>query len=226
MGKNIISRPVSSGIKVKGVADVVFCFDCTGSMSSCIDNVKNNVKSFVEGLGADQSVIIDWRMRALGYGDLEIGEAVQNDNDFVSTIPEFQAQVDNIAMCGGGDAPESTLDAIIYAAKTSKWREKSHKIVVVFTDAPTKNVHPDTQKMFAVNNIKDLKTNLSEDHVKLFLWGASDPNYNELKAVPKAEITVLGDPYSYYATGDKMENLLKLMGKTVSAESLIKSDTL
>ena len=58
-------------MKTKAVADVVFCFDCTGSMKPVIDNVKAYVNKFVEGLNADQSTIIDWRMRAMGYGDLE-----------------------------------------------------------------------------------------------------------------------------------------------------------
>ena len=215
MGKQINSKPVSSVMKTKAVADVVFCFDCTGSMSDCIEKVKSNANVFVEGLNADQSTVIDWRMRATGYGDLEEGEEMQNSNDFVSTVPEFQAQVAGISMCHGGDAPESTLDAIIYAAKTSKWR-KAHKIVVVFTDAPTKDIHSSTTKTFAINNVEELKKSLADDHIKLFLWGPSDPNYSVLQAVPKSEITELSDPHSEYKSDNKMEKLLELMGKTVS----------
>ena len=106
-------------MKTKAVADVVFCFDCTGSMKPVIDNVKAYVNKFVEGLNADQSTIIDWRMRAMGYGDLEKGEEPQNKNEFVSDVASFQSQVASIRMCDGGDAPESTLDAIILAAKSS-----------------------------------------------------------------------------------------------------------
>lgn len=222
MGKQIISKP--SKMKVKAVADVVFCFDCTGSMSGCIKNVKNYANSFVEGLNKDQSTIIDWRMRATGYGDLECGEEMQNSNDFVSSVPEFQAQVASIEMCGGGDEPESTLDAIITAAKTSKWRSKTHKIVVVFTDAHTKDIHSSTSGTFAVNNIKELVKSLSDDHIKLFLWGPSDPNYKELEKVPKSEIVELADPHSDYENDNKMEGLLELMGKTVS--TVISSDVL
>ena len=70
-------RPKSSVMKTKAVADVVFCFDCTGSMDCCIENVKNNVNTFVESLNKEQGSIVNWRMRAVGYGDLEeeIGRA-------------------------------------------------------------------------------------------------------------------------------------------------------
>ena len=38
--------------KVKGVADVVFLFDCTGSMAPYIENVKDNVASLIKGFNA------------------------------------------------------------------------------------------------------------------------------------------------------------------------------
>lgn len=224
MGKQIINVK-SSGVKTKAVADVVFCFDCTGSMSDCIDSVKKNANSFVAGLNADQSTIIDWRMRAIGYGDLECGEKIQNSNGFVSSVAEFQAQVAGIEMCGGGDEPESTLDAIITAAKTSDWRG-AHKIVVIFTDAHTKDIHSSTQSTFAINNIDELVKSLADDHIKLFLWGPADPNYEALQKVPKSEITELSDPHAEYKNDNKMEKLLELMGKTVSTESLVKSEVL
>ena len=220
MGMQIVQK---TGIaKIKAVADVVFCFDCTGSMDGCIANVKEYANAFAQGLASGQNPV-DWRMRATGYGDLEEGEEIQNSYDFVNTIPEFQAQLGGIKMCFGGDAPESSLDAIIVAAKTSKWR-KAHKIIVLFTDAPTKDIHPSTRKKFAINNIDELKKTLANDHIKLFIWGPSDPMFNELKIVPKAEITELADPHRDYESDNKMEKLLELMGKTVS--DTIGSDTL
>lgn len=209
-------------MKLKGVADVVFCFDCTGSMSPVIDTVRANVNKFVDGLNADQAVTIDWRMRAVGYGDLECGEEVQNNNEFVSEVAQFQAQVDGLRMVGGGDEPESTLDAIVYAAKTSKWRARCQKVIVVFTDATTKDIHSSTRK-FSINNVEDLKKDLTNNHIKLFLWGYTDSKYEAMKVVPKSEITLMDDPHATLVSAD-MVKVLEIMGKTISSE--MRSDTL
>lgn len=212
-----LQRGGSTAMKLKGVADVVFCFDCTGSMSPVIENVKANVNKFVDGLNADQSIKIDWRMRAVGYGDLECSEEVQNANEFVNDVAQFQSQVANIKMVGGGDTPESTLDVIVYAAKTSKWRDRCQKVIVVFTDAPTKDIHPSTRTKFAINSVDQLKKDLTENHIKLFLWGYRDGNYEALKVVPKSEITQMDDPHSALVSAD-MVKVLEIMGKTISSE--------
>ena len=36
-----------SQLKIKGKADIVFCFDCTGSMTEIINSVKEIVDGFV-----------------------------------------------------------------------------------------------------------------------------------------------------------------------------------
>lgn len=43
----IQKRPAQ--MKVKGVADIVFCFDCTGSMTEIITSVKENVEKLING---------------------------------------------------------------------------------------------------------------------------------------------------------------------------------
>ena len=118
-----------SQMKIKGVADIVFCFDCTGSMTEIIQSVKDNVSNLVEGF-KDNSVTLDWQARCLGYRDFEVDEEyLINDRPFVKTEEELKAQIAGMEAkeYTGGDDPESTLDAIWYAAKKSEWRENSHK---------------------------------------------------------------------------------------------------
>ena len=185
-------------------------------MEPVIDNVKAYVNKCVEGLNSDQRTIIDWRIRAMGYGDLEKGEKPQNSFDFVTDVEEFQSQLSGIDLVDGGDVPESTLDAIIVAAKSSKWR-RAHKIVAIFTDAPSKELHSSTKSTFAINDLDEMIQALTEGHIKLFLWGASDSKYEKLKLIPKSEITIMSRPHEELSSGTSMAKLLELMGKTVTA---------
>ena len=60
----------SGPVKMKGVADIVLCFDCTGSMTDIINSVKNNVDKLIDGLKTYTD--LDWRARAMGYRDFEV----------------------------------------------------------------------------------------------------------------------------------------------------------
>lgn len=203
--------------KKKGVADVVFCFDCTGSMSGVIENVKNHANKFVEGLNADGQTKMDWRARAVGYGDLTCGEEIQNGNKFVDNVAAFQDQVRSLRNVGGGDEPESTLDAIVVAAKTSEWRSPCHRIVVVFTDATTKDLDSSTCKSFSIKDFDDMVKDLSRDHIKIFLWGAHDVKYEKMKMIAKSQIVQMDSPHTELESGANMADLLKQMGATVSS---------
>ncbi len=212
-------RKGGSQMKKKAVADVVFCIDCTSSMKNCINNLKMHIGSFVESMSADKTIITDWQIRAVGYGDLEEGEEIQDGNPFVTNVDAFLTQLKNIKLCYGGDPPESTLDAIVHVAKTTKWR-RANKIIAVFTDAPTKDLHPTTKTKFAVNSLEDMMLELTENHIKLFFWGPNDKHYNELSLLPKSEITLLAHPHADFTSGTSMQKLLETMGKTVSQESI------
>ena len=159
-------------IKCKGVADIVFCFDCTGSMTEIIDSVKENVEELVKGFG-ENNVILDWRARVMGYRDFDVDdEYLINDRPFVSTKEELKEQIDgmNALEGSGGDDPESTLDAIWYAAKKSPWRSNCHKVVVVFTDAAAKSVNEKTLADVSGSDgdLDVLIQELNVQHIKLF----------------------------------------------------------
>ena len=205
--------------KIKGVADIVFCFDCTGSMTEIITSVKENVDKLVEGF-ADFQVVLDWRARCLGYRDFEVDdEFLINDRPFVSTPDDLKAQIAGMEAkeYTGGDDPESTLDAIWYAAKKSEWRDNCHKVVVVFTDAATKPVNDKTlgDIMGSDGDIEVLAQELNVQHIKLFLWGAKDPVYDQLNKIPRADVVQLENPEEDYKNMD-FSSLMSTIGKTVS----------
>ena len=211
----------SEPLKIKGVADIVFCFDITGSMTDIINSVKDSVEKLVEGFATyDSSVTLDWRARVMGYRDFEEDtEYLVNDRPFVTTVEELRDQIAGMEAkeYTGGDDPESTLDAIWYASKKSDWRENCHKIVVVFTDDAPKPVNEKTIKDIsgADDDIEVLAQELNVKHIKLFLWGKKDPVYDALTKIPRADIVQLENPEVDFKALD-FNTLMTTIGKTVS----------
>lgn len=144
--------------KVKGVVDLVILLDVTGSMQPCIDAVKASIGSFITTLSAkdpnNENPVKDWRIKVCGYRDQQANPADWFvDNPFVRDVPSVQAQLSSPTMQagGGGDEPESLLDALYKLAKMEqsgvqdaeapdKWRARgtAARIVVFFTDATYK----------------------------------------------------------------------------------------
>jgi len=180
-------------IKTKAIIDIVFCVDCTnaGAVAVCMEQ---QIIRFIESLDSKEgAVVADWRARVVGYGDLEIGETVQNSNEFVCDVASFKSQYSNLEKYAGGDEPESTLDAICYAATQSDWRDNCKKFVFVLTDATTHDIHSSTRNTCDICNVDDLKWLLVDKNISLFLWGPKDPVYESFKALPKSEIILLDD---------------------------------
>ena len=93
----------------------------------------------------------DWRAKVVGFRDVEVDDDKWfEDNCFTRDIAEVERQLGSLTADGGGDRPESLLDAIYKvgtAPKSEKgeedpsaWRHRSeaHRVVVAFTDAPYK----------------------------------------------------------------------------------------
>lgn len=142
--------------KVKGVADICFLIDATGSMQPCIDDIKNNIRTFIDTLSkpdANGGVMLDdWRACICGYRDFAYepkkGKEALIMNPFTRDCEELHNQLANLKAEGGGDEPESLLDAL-YAvvnrgktakgeqAEDTKWRYASEaaRCIIVITDA-------------------------------------------------------------------------------------------
>jgi len=144
--------------KPKGIADIVFLLDISGSMQPCIDALKSNIGMFVDTLSQknanNASPIEDWRAKVVGYRDFTDTEAAPfEDNPFVRDAVALKGQLARLVAQGGGDEPESLLDAMFRIASLEvsddapgeedpdRWRHRHRatRMVVVFTDA---SFHP------------------------------------------------------------------------------------
>lgn len=144
--------------KVKGVVDLVFLLDATGSMQGCIDGLKANIKLFFESLtspgASGQIPVREWRAKVVGFRDFDDNPLDWLvDNPFTTSVEELYAQLDALVAVGGGDIPESMLDAlfsVVGQEETAadelpdprKWRYRraAARAVIAFTDAPFKPV--------------------------------------------------------------------------------------
>jgi hypothetical protein len=206
--------------KVKGIADVVFCIDATGSMQPCIDQVKANVEAFTGSIvTAYPNSHIDWRARIIAYRDFfKDSVYIMNDFPFVNTAEEVKAQLDQVVADGGEDEPESTLDAILYASKKSDWRKGVHKIVVVFTDAtPLENISPITISELGIPDDLEIifQTLFIEDRIKLFLFGQKHPIYDKIQEQSRTTVKQFENAIEELKVAD-FTSILETIGKTVS----------
>src|SRR5262245_43903969 len=62
----------------KGIVDVVFCLDASGSMAPCIDAVRKNLDLFLDALGDNTNRKIDCRIDFLAHSCGEDGGLVRS----------------------------------------------------------------------------------------------------------------------------------------------------
>jgi len=137
---------------VKGLSyavDIVFCIDVTGSMTPILDAVKANALRFYDDVQAnliDKGKNVDeLRVRIIAFRDFaaDPDSALEESSFFL--LPDertiFSAFVDSLVPEGGGDAPESGLEAVALAIN-SPWTsrgDRRRQVIVVWTDQPA---HP------------------------------------------------------------------------------------
>jgi hypothetical protein len=126
--------------------DIVFCVDVTGSMTPILDQVKANALRFYSdvqsNLTAKGKAIDELRVRVVAFRDIVAdGEAALQESPFFELPAEetgFSGFVNGLVAEGGGDAPESGLEAVALAM-TSPWTtrgDRRRQVMVVWTDAP------------------------------------------------------------------------------------------
>ena len=192
--------------KVKGVVDLVILLDVSGSMQDCIDAVKGSIGSFINGLSSkdpnNESPVKDWRIKVCGYRDHAVDPTSWFvDNPFVRDVAAVQAQLTapNMQASGGGDEPESLLDALYKLTKMEqsgpqdvemqeKWRARgtAARIVVFFTDATYKT--PMTLPEAAGGGVGDVVSELMKAKVIPVGFVPEWPGYLDLATCDPCEM--------------------------------------
>jgi hypothetical protein len=230
--------------KVKGVADILFLLDATGSMQPNIDAVKDNIGAFVDSLATPvgfnaNTPLKDWRAAIYAYRDAGCdGDAWFVPNPFTRSVAELREQLDAITAAGGGDEPESLLDALHAVASLpaspkgaqdedpNAWRYRSEaaRVVVVFTDA---SYHP-TFAGDSAMGLADVANAVTEARIRLSIFAPAMECYDDLAQIDKCEYSPVSvnpgeSPVTALArfTGDKshFRKTLEMLAKSVSASA-------
>ena len=232
--------------KVKGVVDVVILLDVSGSMQECIDAVKTNISSFITDLGkADANgtaLIKDWRIKVCGYRDHEVdGESWFVDNPFVRDAASVQAQLDDPRMnaSGGGDEPESLLDALFLLGQAEtagaqdfespqKWRPSwaAKRIIAFFTDATYKT--PMTLPEASGGTVLDLIHLLQNKKIKICGFIPEWEGYHDLFAMDGSEahrVATISETPELADLGKPGDAGMAAMKAAVSALSALSRDS-
>jgi hypothetical protein len=212
-GQAAIAAPseVQARPKTKGVADIVFLVDVSGSMAPCIDALRRNIEAFIDSLSRgdanNAAPVRDWRGKVVGYRDIEAAESEGMpwivDNGFVRDAGALKAQLGTLQAAGGGDEPESLLDALYKVASMEalpkgsqtedpgKWRYRSDaaRVVIVFTDASFKETMslPEAKG----GSLQDVANLVMANRIILSLFAPNFEGYDRLSQIDKSEWEVV-----------------------------------
>jgi hypothetical protein len=129
--------------------DIVLCIDTTASMGPTLDNVRNSALSFPNRLAQEMTAkgrgISSLRLKVIAFRDYgDRADDAMSESPFFRVpddLDQFEKTVRALRPIGGGDEPESGLEALALAL-SSDWEtglDKRRHVVVMFTDAPA---HP------------------------------------------------------------------------------------
>ncbi|WP_159942054.1 MULTISPECIES: vWA domain-containing protein [unclassified Nocardiopsis] len=129
--------------------DIVLCVDVTASMGPVLEQVKKSALGFHSRLSVvmaqKSKAVSQLRLRVIAFRDFadDPDDAIEA-TDFL-TLPEQEGEyekfVRGLEPLGGGDVPESGLEALALAIR-SPWEtglDRRRHVIVLFTDAPA---HP------------------------------------------------------------------------------------
>ena len=117
---------------LKGHTKIVFAFDVTGSMSACINNVRENLRKLINEMAKD---IPGLKVGIIAFGDYCDGENCVKIKDLTDNLDEILDFVSTVAPTGGGDL-EECYELILHLAQSLNWDGKGGAFVLIGDAGP------------------------------------------------------------------------------------------
>lgn len=142
-------QPASSAASDRQ-ADIMFVLDCTESMAGELNAIRDAITAFTAVMhtaGVTVRVgLIEFRDRLINEEHRALDFAGQ---PFTTEAELFRHQVARLTAWGGGDPPESSLDALMLALR-QPFHPTADKVIVLITDAPPHLPDWETQSLAEV----------------------------------------------------------------------------
>lgn len=221
-------------MSTKGVADIVFCLDASGSMSPCFEGVRKHVTAFIEGLRSSGQMAWDLRFdyvahRCSGGGgpfgfeaesifnrSLPValyGPQGSQGRFFTADVEEFRRGLASVGT-HGDEAALVGLDC----ALDFPWRDAAtcHRVIIQMTDEPFEGGAGLSEQE---SLLQDLIEKIQDLRVMLFLVSPDSPVFSELAQVDRSEWTIPDSAGAGLPSVD-FKQVLGAMGKSVSVSTM------
>ena len=196
--------------RMKGVCDIVFVIDLSGSMIPFIEGLKSHIENFIDSLKSGNQNIssLDYRLGIVAHNNwgFSVLDFTPDINRFKKALEQLEPELAN----------EFTLPAIDRALDFP-WR-KATRIIASFTDEPLKIGTDDPfetgyEPEFQISKLDELKKKINDLHIHLYFMSPQCDVYEELAKVPRTICSWFNDTFETY----DFSELLNTMGKTLSA---------
>jgi Mg-chelatase subunit ChlD len=193
----------------------MFVLDCTGSMQGEIDAIRDAILAFADSIRSEG---VRARVGLIAFRDRLIGEEARvlmfGGEPFTDDPVAFRREVSSLSASGGGDAPESSLDALQLALR-QPFAPDSNKVIVLVTDAPPHVPDKD------VRSVEDLTSALQAAGVSqlyLVISTKDGPSQVYLKLLEgiKGLAFDLGSGNDFRSRAEHFKRTLMSLGKTIS----------
>ncbi len=118
---------------VNNKVDLVLLIDVTGSMGNVLNGIKNSISSFLNYLSESG---LDVRVGVIPFNDFAPSDPAYDPPWLdLSDFTTAENYVNNLNAQGGGDYPENSYGAIMFAWENVSWRKSAQRVFILFTDA-------------------------------------------------------------------------------------------
>lgn len=135
---DLAASPAVAAADAGADLDLLFMFDTTGSMYSCLEQVRTHLISIVQQIHRE---LPDTRIAIMAFGDHcdEATTYLVTKSLFTTATDELVSFIKTVGMTGGGDTPEAIEDAL-WEAGQMDWSQAAGKALVLVGDAPPHSV--------------------------------------------------------------------------------------